>query len=78
MNQLWKVPGKKIMWRNTGHGPETTSDGKEWSFTFRSLSEWREMFPTAIPVTTQPGEEDREIYGDTLDEPIPDDLWEML
>lgn len=75
------VPQTKIRYRNGENGGETTYDnGATWNFTFRSPSEWREMFPSAVIISDSSMKDiqEREIFGETLDEPIPDDLWEMI
>ena len=67
----------KAMFRHGSNGPETScDDAKTWHFTFRSEREFREMHGLPIPVDTEDGE--REIFGETLDEPIPDEFWEMI
>lgn len=80
---ILKVPGTKVMWKCDKDGPQVSDDGGEtWRFTFRGKDEWMEMWPTAIVIegesTPDTEESDREVFGETLDDPIPDDLWEML
>lgn len=74
--------GKKLQFRRSDKGGWEWSDdgGKMWYFTFRGRDEILEMWPDAIETsdTVSEVEEDREVFGDTLDEPIPDDLWEMI
>lgn len=80
----WVVVNKpKVRWRDIGSGPEWTHDGGEtWYYTFRSQSEFEAMHGPMELVggTSAPDSDDaeRELFGETLDEPIPDDLWEMI
>ncbi len=76
----WKVPGSKLTYRESSHGGlEWSEDGETWYLTFRTLPEVIEMHPT-IERAGMPESDnhEREIFGDTLDEPIPDEYWEML
>ena len=71
-------PNSKLRFRRTASGWEW-SDGDLWYRTFRSKREILDMHPTL----SDDGEEDEsdsdlEVFGDTLDEPLPDDLVEML
>jgi hypothetical protein len=73
-----KVLGTKIAYRNSDHGGlEVTDDGENWYFTFRTWSEVEAMHPTleAAPAVVDTEERDRELFGETLDEPILDDLY---
>lgn len=77
------VPGTKVCWKQgeKGEGPLVSWDGgREWHFTFRGEAEFRQMYPNAVGETTEDTNEDteRELFGETLDDPIPDDLWEMI
>lgn len=74
------VPKTKLCYRRSEKGGWEYSDdgGITWYFTFRCESEIRAMWPNIQGECTVDDEQDREIFGDTLDEPIPDDLWEML
>lgn len=66
------------------HGWEVTDDkGQTWSFTFRGLTEFQQMHKTLFidpAYYGQDTEEDREreLFGETLDDGIPDDLFAML
>lgn len=85
---MLKVPGTKIAFRyDTEFGMQTTWDGGlMWHFTFRSESEIREMWSDVVGElidTEDRGvlisfDEDREVFGDTLDEPIPEEFWEII
>jgi hypothetical protein len=74
------VPNTKLRYRRSDKGGWEYSDdcGVTWYFTFRSESEIRAMWPNIEGSCPMDNELDFEIYGDTLDEPIPDDLREML
>jgi hypothetical protein len=55
--------------------------GDGWHFQQRNLPEIREMHPSLAidPAYTADADEDeRELFGETLDNLIPDDLYEML
>lgn len=87
---ILKVPGTKIYWKSSekkGDPPCVSWEGggeNTWHFTFRGEQEFREMHPTAVIVegTDTPLEVDedaeRELFGDTLDDPIPEELWELI
>jgi hypothetical protein len=72
-----KVLGTKTAYRDSEHGGLEVSDGEYWYFTFRTWSEVEAMHPTleASPAVADTEEQDRELFGETLDEPIPDDLY---
>lgn len=78
-----KVPNTLIAYRYSDEfGMEKTWDGGEtWHFTFRGWREIEEMHPTIelgdLELPTNE-ENEREIFGETLDEPIPDDYWYMI
>jgi hypothetical protein len=59
-----------------------TKDRQGWHFTYPPLqNEWDNLEPIeGTPVVDEADKEDeeREIFGETLDEPIPDDLWAMI
>lgn len=61
-------------------GWEWTDNGLDWYLTFRTRAEIAEMHGDgAIEPTADDREAaDREIYGETIDEEIPDDLWAMI
>lgn len=81
-------PGTKLRWRKSDRGGWEWSDdgGVNWHLTFRGKEEIMEMHKTVIevpddtdiPDATASEEADREVFGETLDEEIPEDLWEML
>jgi hypothetical protein len=75
-------PNSKIRYRNEGQGWECSDDGGEtWCFTFRCREEILAMHPSIVdttPDTEAAADADRELFGETLDEPIPDDMAEML
>lgn len=78
---MLEVQGTKVRYKIDQDGPQVSDDGgKTWRFTFRSEDEFREMWQNhPIVGTLQNNEdEDRELFGDTLDDPIPDDLWEWI
>ena len=67
------------------HGWEVTCDkGATWSWSPRGLEEFQQMHPSltvdsAYTLATDTAEDvERELFGETLDEPIPDDLFAML
>jgi len=69
----------KNCWKTDEQGPQTSCDGgKTWSFTFRGREEWLQMFPDAQETEKTPPETDedrlRETFGETLDDPLPDDF----
>lgn len=80
---MWKVPKTKILFREDKElGPLVSCDnGETWMYTYRGLEEFREMHPTLEPVGQLEGtapEFDGEVWGETLDEPLPDDLIEYI
>jgi hypothetical protein len=76
---MYKVPGTMIVYKRGDHGTEVSIDGGEtWSFTFRSMSEVREMHPTLTGFTPESDNSERELFGETMDEPIPDEFWELI
>lgn len=72
----------KILWRSIGNGPEwSPDDGETWYFTFRDYHAFEEMHGETLLVAGSEApddQEEREIFGETLDEPIPDALWAMI
>ena len=54
--------------------------GDVWYLTFRSWSDVEAMHPTLEPSLVVPSTEEieREIFGETLDEEIPDVYWDMV
>ncbi len=75
---MYKVPGTKIAYKQGNHGTEVSlDDGETWSFTFRSMSEVLEMHPTLTGYNPD-SDSERELFRETLDDEIPDDLWEMI
>lgn len=59
-----------------------TKEREGWRFTYPPLqNEWDDLEPiegTPPVAEADKEDEDREIFGETLDEPIPDDLWAMI
>jgi len=77
------VPGTKLRYRRSDKGGWEYSDdgGSTWYFTFRSESEIRAMWPQIEGTMPDPDanrDAELEVFGDTLDEPIPDDLAAMI
>jgi hypothetical protein len=73
------------VYKGKPHGWETTWDkGATWHFSSRGLEEFQDMWPNLVvdPIYTSAPDTaediERELFGETLDEPIPDDLYEML
>lgn len=82
---MLKVPGTQIAFRYSKEsGMESTWDnGLIWHFTQKSEREIYEMFPNVVGRLIETPDSDseadeREIFGDTLDEPIMDEFWEMI
>lgn len=79
---MLNVPGKRLSFRPSSAGGWEYSDdgGKVWYLTFRTEREIREMHPSIVGEVPQNTQEDdlREVFGETLDEPIPDELFEVL
>ena len=62
-------------------GLEATYGNLGWFYSQRTWREVEKMHSTLEPAPAEPAsqeEQERECFGETLDEPIPDDLWEML
>ncbi len=82
----YSVPKSHVQFRQSERGGMESRWEKngEWHLTFRTLEELLEMWPEAVPdaiPTADPTtneDKEREIFGETLDEPIPDDIWDML
>lgn len=74
------VPGTKIQYRSDPTPQVSDDGGLTWYFTFRSPSEFMEMWPTAISDAPPQVDDldERELFGETLDDEIPDDLWDMI
>lgn len=83
------VKGTKVRFKRDHDGNQVSSDGGEtWQFTFRGEREFREMWRNHTITTSEDhvryetDEDERdaelEIFGETLDEPIPEDLADML
>ena len=78
---ILRVPGTKICYRNSeADGWLVSWDGGEiWNFQRRSLAEILDMHPSIVTSNQKETQDrERELFGETLDDPIPDDLWEML
>ncbi len=79
-----RVLGSKtqIAYRESERGGlEATYENRGWFYSQRTWREVEEMHPTLESALANPAsqeERERECFGETLDEPIPDDLWEML
>lgn len=79
------VPGTKLYFKTTPNGSQYSDDnGVTWYNTFRTKDEWMDMHKTAIQVNqtndtvNQTNDDElRETLGETLDEPISDDLVEL-
>jgi hypothetical protein len=81
----WIVPGTQIKYRHSKlNGMESSEDnGVTWSFTFRSIEELRRMHPTLkldsqYTETIDTESDDREVFGETLGDEIPEDLWTII
>lgn len=80
----YRKPGSKLVYRPSDRGGWEWSDdgGANWHLTFRTLEEILAMHVTLVPdsdeVTDTAETDERELFGETLDEEIPDDLAEML
>ena len=89
MEKLLEVPNKDIafkyedkIWQSSW---ERDCEGNRiWNFTFRGEEEIRKLHPSIIEIplpydlSNTELDNEREIFGETLDEEIPDDLWEMI
>lgn len=79
---MWKVPKTKILFQvDKELGPLVSCDnGETWSYTFRGLEEFKRLHPTLQPIggESDSQEFDGEVWGETLDEPLPDDLIEYI
>lgn len=82
----YQVPGTLIKFRQSDRGGMEVAYEKSevYYLTFRTLDELLDMHPSAILIEGQAERDtdnedaERELFGETLDEPIPDDLWELL
>jgi len=86
-DMLLKKFGTKVLFRSSNRGWEYSDDGgKTWYFTFRGELEIRKMHPDLINIHASSvsrerqvsDEQELELFGETIDEPLPDDLVEML
>lgn len=79
---MLSTPNGKLHFRPSDKGGwEWSNDKITWYFTFRTESAIREMHPDLIDDSMDRAndeEREREIFGETLDDPIPEDIWEML
>jgi hypothetical protein len=80
---MLSIPGTKLRFQRSDKGGWEYSDngGETWYFTFRTESEIRDMWPGiegTVPDPEAKRDTELEVFGDTLDEPIPDDLAVML
>lgn len=77
--------GTSIRWRCNNEGWERSDgkqDGNRWYFSYPPSSPVYKdivLIPDNEPEPVKDEElAEREVFGETLDEPIPDDLWEMI
>ncbi len=84
---MWTVPGQSLYFKFDGTGLLWSNDKEIWYFSsMRSWGEIQQMHPTLVPLDTcstdvgndETEEQLREVFGETLDDEIPDDLWEMI
>jgi hypothetical protein len=81
---MLKVRGSKLRFRPSDRGGwEYSEDGETWYLVFRSEYELREMWGDRLEGEVGTPEDDteereREIFGETLDDEIPDDLWDLI
>ena len=73
-----RVLGTNVRFKDSDRGGLEVDWGDGWHFTFRTWPEVERMHANLEPAPEVPDTEDREVFGDTLDEPIPGELWEML
>lgn len=81
---MLRVPGTQILHKTTNEGFLVSDDnGLNWHFTFRGENEFKQMHKTAIKIPEVGDlvrdkesleDEEREIFGETLDEPLPEDF----
>ena len=77
------VQGSRLRFRRSDKGGWEYSDdgGQTWYLTFRTESEIRAMHNITDDGTSEQGPDEdaeREVFGETLDAPIPDDLWAAI
>lgn len=81
---IYKSTGGSVadgtLWRNDGQGWERSHDGGEtWRFSYSpEFYNAKLMQLDGEPVESNSEDEERELFGETLDEPIPNDLWDMI
>ena len=86
---MWSVnePDCSLFYKHDGTGWLWSNDKETWYFTFRGFEEIKRMWPNIVRIDTcstdVPNDDEtedqlRELFGETLDDPIPDDLWEMI
>lgn len=76
-----RVIGKNIAYRDSDKGGLEIDWGDGWHYCYRTWPEVERMHPTTLepaPEVPDTKDQDREVYGETLDEEFPDDFWEML
>ena len=79
-----RVLGSKtnIIYRDSDRcGLEYTYENTDvWYLTWRTWADVEAMHATLepTPVIVESEDREREIFGETLDDPIQDDLWDML
>jgi hypothetical protein len=74
----YRKSGLEFRKSNRGGWEYSDDNGANWYLTFRSESAIREMHPDLIDETIDTSDMERELFGETLDEPLPDDLAAML
>lgn len=85
----WIVPKSEIRFKLEPEKPMqvSTDDGETWMWTFRSIEELQQMHPSMKELNPEVNQEtldedeemlERELFGETLDEEFPDDLWDMI
>jgi hypothetical protein len=78
--KILQVPKTKLLFRYDNGWQYSDDNGNTWYRTFRSEEEIRTMHPTIQQISgeqEQPDheQEERELFGETLDEPLPDDFY---
>ena len=75
---MWySTQNKNLRWRESEYGGfEYSEDGITWYFTMRTPSEIAES--CGLPNLNPPEQFDPEVFGDTLDEPIPEEYYNYL
>ena len=88
-NRNWIVPDSTIRFKLEPENPmQVSSDnGETWSWTFRSIEELQQMHPSMKELNPEVNQEtldedeemlERELFGETLDDEIPEDIWDMV